>query len=95
MKTIDEAMELLISPVKSKADGIAKLESMKESLDRRQDLLDDIARNPIVLEYVQQYMNESGPVLNWSIASLALSLFINGIMIGMEMERQEFSEAAK
>lgn len=89
MKTFDEAMDLLVVSAESERDAEKQAATMMDNIDRRIGLLDDVAQNPKLHDYIQRYIQDAGPKLEWSVCSLAISCFVNGVMIGMEMERQE------
>lgn len=94
MKTIDEAMELLSRYVKDPKSVNATADEMCDGLIRRESLCKEIGDNPVVRDFCEQYVDNVSEEIECN--PYALSMFINGVLIGMEMERQELpTEAAK
>lgn len=91
MKTIDEAMASVVYQCSDRSEMDAKAAEMSEHMEKRRSIADEIARNPIVLDYIEKYLDAVGPKLDYDVNSLALSVFVNGVLIGMEMERQELN----
>lgn len=89
MKTIDEAMELVVKEFPSGSNPKEMLVGMKELIDRRESIAKEVAGNESVHLFLNAYLDGAHERFDGNVGTLALNIFINGVLIGMEMERQE------
>lgn len=90
MKTLDEAMVILQCHVPGGPEAVKlKMEEMASGMEKRASVVREIAQNATVIDYLDHYIDKAGPQVDFSVHMLALNVFIEGVLIGMEMKRQE------
>lgn len=85
MKTLDEAMDLVVAKASDQA-----LKTMLDTAARNRSLAIEVAENPKVHLMLSTFAEE---IINaedlQSITQPLLTLLINGVVVGMAMEKQE------
>lgn len=96
MKTYEEALKIFCGPTPKGETPSRKMvyaadhEAVEQAgFGKYRGLSEEIRDHPHTMPFIRQYVVALGPLVNYSPTSLALSMFINGIILGMEMERQE------
>lgn len=95
MKTFDEAMGLLCTekedytPEETRRQG----EALLAELEKRTGLAREVSANPKSLMFIQglvvSCIPDMDPLELMRLTPVLLSIFINGVLVGAEMERQE------
>ncbi len=91
MKTLDEAMVFLL--LVSNSRDAEEIKSGKaraiESVERRKSIVQEVSESDRVRSYIYTFLDHAYEELGGDVVSLAFSMFATGVLIGMEMERQE------
>ena len=102
MKTFDEVMNELIWPNENSEQAKEYLESGKTFIDRYQQIVDEIQENLKINLYIGAMLERGESALNSGIlkpeyfllASMRVA-FINGVIVGLEMNKTELEEKVK
>lgn len=88
MKTFDEAMQLLCRDKVSGEEADVTLDSMTNEVEKRVSVAEEIVNSQRAQAFIMCYVQEI-PGQFGSMEEFALSVFINGVLVGMEMEKTE------
>jgi len=99
MKTFEEALSLLLSETPEGEEPQAKIANVDDfaeveaiGLVKHFGIVKEIQESERARAFIHTYVAEVGPNIDFSVTALALSMFANGVIVGMEMNRVEFDE---
>lgn len=84
MKTLDEAVEVLYERIQGPGDAQRKLPVLVDRVSRYSDLIKRAVENPEVQDMMTAVLCAAP-----DLRSAVTSAFINGLIVGIEMEKQE------
>lgn len=84
MKTFAEAMTILCQPVDSPAQAEQKFERMADVMEKYTPLAQEIGANEDIWAFVSTFVKPDVPP---AIKSMLVNVFINGVIVGLEMCR--------
>ena len=92
MKTIEEAMQLFFIASDDMPAAEANAATMFEKFQKRHSIIEEITASPVVSAFIEHYLETCGDTLQFNVKNLAVSMFVHGVLVGMEMEREELKE---
>lgn len=99
MKTFEEALQILQSLPPQGEEPSTNLAGVDEpdlveaiGLGKHLSIAKEIEASEQAWDFVHVYVASVGPKVGYSVSALAMSMFVNGVIIGMEMERVELPE---
>jgi hypothetical protein len=86
MKTFEEALRLLVQPITGPGEARQRLEQMAAKIKRYEPLAEKIYRNADAQAFICTFVKPDCPQ---ETKDALMHLFINGVIIGLEMHREE------